>query len=992
MVDYPGILYSSQAAFMLPATTTLGSTGTVYSVVCQPDMPNSIKFDLLHATSLQSWLGWALQDPTETILYKTPPEYLTQYFGGWAKRLGINIYAYLQSEKPVLPLKYLLDGVVNVAFAKELKRLRAYAWQRVAHQITLAPVPDCPFPVPHIWDIGQIFNYSYWIPWESSTEDYDYFFIPVQVKAGIEDEFQDAMEEVLDGIDDIPTIEEATVLLEWSSSRCLVGDYSKSSSVWKEAARDMHISRQPLRAKATPVLRAPDEPRAAIMLTVPQTRAVKLIEKQVTEVCRKIPGNVYGISMGKLSRAFRKAISEAIRYIERDIRKEGITKPRWILERMLRYLSERFPGKPAWKYREIFSNLTLLHNGIWQSTERGHGLGMANALTTLMQHILFRMILNRIVKDDLPMTHVVHGLFYNDDAMITFGSEHDALLFIEHDGDVLEDCGIMRAEDKTVLGHMGKFVEIYSPPSFNVKDSYSKTLILSPFAACNITHAKEMVSSLAVLLSGTQLEHLIIDLVNFWGFEFYAEEWRYPTLFGGWYSPHYKEVRLDEWTNQDLSYTQWAAARAVIAPWHYHRYRRSKADDQPFVTPLDKLGLNLKVPEDSGLFMNRTLGYIRSRMGRIQIEQQTRKYWEQLRTHRSRIFSRETEHPGILQSLIDEVRSLYPTDKVYLPPIRDIIDAPEEEYLIREEHHHVPLPNPLLSYLRWHNQSEFTQVLPWPLPVKDKGDRFLPWEFMQNACDTWEIGGLIPRITGDEVPVEYRRGNQKALAIYKHPEHVAAIWHLAGFQGFPVYSRRSGLEKLAIDWIERCQDPIRGPWACRLALHAKLTPQNILDLTEDISQLEQAIGPVLADFSLRQEHRKAALERLQTPVPRAPKWNEGTLNGEPCSFMHRQYFAWKQGVPMTLTPDLEGWFSTLAGKEDLTHLAADTAICGITGELNISGTELTALEALIYEASGGQVEQSDGRFRISIPEPAWLGDGDDADDFMGFPWDPGGEP
>jgi hypothetical protein len=65
----------------------------------------------------------------------------------------------------------------------------------------------------------------------------------------------------------------------------------------------------------------------------------------------------------------------------RDLKKEGLTKPRFILKIILDELHLRWPKLKAFEYPEFFDSFKI--PGV--DAVRGHGQGMANALTTIMQ-------------------------------------------------------------------------------------------------------------------------------------------------------------------------------------------------------------------------------------------------------------------------------------------------------------------------------------------------------------------------------------------------------------------------------------------------------------------------------------------------------------------------------------------------------------------------------------------------------------------------------
>jgi hypothetical protein len=66
----------------------------------------------------------------------------------------------------------------------------------------------------------------------------------------------------------------------------------------------------------------------------------------------------------------------------RDLTKEGLTKPRNLLKIMLECIKKRFEDFPV--QPDFFDTYCVLVDGGNVYPPRGHGLGMANELTTLM--------------------------------------------------------------------------------------------------------------------------------------------------------------------------------------------------------------------------------------------------------------------------------------------------------------------------------------------------------------------------------------------------------------------------------------------------------------------------------------------------------------------------------------------------------------------------------------------------------------------------------
>ena len=66
----------------------------------------------------------------------------------------------------------------------------------------------------------------------------------------------------------------------------------------------------------------------------------------------------------------------------------------------------------------FYDNIIVEENGSEYRPTRGHGLGMANSLTTIMQIVIFNMTIGQmaLIKDFEPKK--IGALFLNDDAAV----------------------------------------------------------------------------------------------------------------------------------------------------------------------------------------------------------------------------------------------------------------------------------------------------------------------------------------------------------------------------------------------------------------------------------------------------------------------------------------------------------------------------------------------------------------------------------------------
>jgi hypothetical protein len=127
----------------------------------------------------------------------------------------------------------------------------------------------------------------------------------------------------------------------------------------------------------------------------------------------------------------------------RDIRKEGLTKPRILLKIMLEELKFRYPDLKAFECPEFWDSYIV--DGV--TPPRGHGLGMANALTTLMQIAIAQQAIEH--SDQAINPTECDFAFYNDDFIASFDSEEAMEIFLANEQDVFLGLGLIMNKEKS---------------------------------------------------------------------------------------------------------------------------------------------------------------------------------------------------------------------------------------------------------------------------------------------------------------------------------------------------------------------------------------------------------------------------------------------------------------------------------------------------------------------------------------------------------------
>jgi len=563
-------------------------TWSGHKPVWQGYSPEPIPFSKALAHEIQKEVMQAfLGNPLFYIVSDNIPDTARQE----VKRFICALDGYRASPRPVVPFKVLLDGILDEHFASYLKKVRTKAIVASGRGVfDEDPGPEYEMlPKYKIFDVGDIFNFKYWILWAQKPEgDIEYSKIEVDIDPEALDNFYQAAVSLLLKVKNknvpIPSITEREVLISNSSSSCLT-DTMKRSKVFKEKGKaHQAFSNSPLRGRLTYVQKAPCEVREAMTFPVSQTNSVKLIEKQVAAIMEHLDYSAYFKDSKKFDRKFKDFTDYRFFFFNRDLTKEGITKPRQLIWAMIDALEEVFPDFPAWKYRGIYDGWSYVdENDEEHQTKRGHGLGMANALTTFMQCVNFHAYM-----DELHISSNIDALFFNDDGSIGCENSLDLETYKDGEDEYLKKLGLIPKGTKTWFGNVCILCEKYSPSQMGEKISYVEYARRIPFSASCIIDAKALCNLTLDPYYGEPRWDLFTQLLEFFGTESGdIKEYTLPAKLGGWVNFIYGSVDISFLEMSELSQFE-LRGLACGAPQTKPKLF-SKQSDKIYITPLERL-------------------------------------------------------------------------------------------------------------------------------------------------------------------------------------------------------------------------------------------------------------------------------------------------------------------------------------------------------------------------------------------------------------------
>jgi hypothetical protein len=630
-------------------------------------------------------------------------------------RFYLCLDAYMKSNNPVMdPEEILRDALLVKGYASTLKKIRFKSFLKTFNLHLLDEDKDLekiPFYI--IKDIGDIFPFQHLPHWEEEVDDTQYYFIPVEIKESTLKEFEEEIFKILP--ETFERIDPKEILLETSSSTSLDPSLKKGKNyLLKEYRKLNRFSMSPLKGVRSVVQVGPENTRDAVILPVDQLNSIKLIDKNVWKIVEQSIFSAMCPNEDVQARRMNR-LGKSNFFLCRDIKKEGISKPRELIMAIKRALSRKYPKDEWIKFLDIYKDFTISIDNRDYKTLRGHGLGMANSLTTLMQIGIFNLTLKRI--KDTPDEYIfgkVDMLAYNDDFTAGFEEESDLWTYTEIEEEIMNELSLLRHKNKSFIGNYWVLCEIYSDRDLNKKNSYDLISIYQALACTNIVHAKDYMASLS-LSDNKILEDNLREIISYWGYEFSPLEVYYPYSCGGWFNKSLFGISLDlidieKYFSKEL---QRCFEAASTKP-------RIKSSGREYYHPILQMYEDLHlIPKEirEGLFIHTPVNFVRKKMTRVSLNPQSLKnYYKRLRKIRLNVYrSKKINFVDI-----DAFKSLYRKKFPYKDfisfsdPFTDEFEKVNyfEEYLYNSD-------TPLSSLIKYYYPGKIVDdILPNPLGIR----------------------------------------------------------------------------------------------------------------------------------------------------------------------------------------------------------------------------------------------------------------------------------
>lgn len=545
------------------------------------------------------------------------------------RRFLVSLDAYLMSPNPVLSDKFILIGATHVDFAKRLKRIKRKSiietWGANSFE-----TPSWWNDVPgyQICDIGDIFNYNYLLHWEVPTDDYKYGFIPVSIDDKMEERYKNALRAILPD-KAFRIIDPNEILVEIKSSACF--EKGNSSKHFLEKPRHLQFSKLRGTAKRSVIQVSPENVRDTVICQVEDLNTISLIDKQVLEVLSQMSGHIHLRSETRIDKLCRRLWKKQLYFVHRDLQKEGITKPRELLTWALEVLHELYPEVPAFEYIHFYTRYSIMVDGQILHPDRGHGLGMANSLTTLMQLAVDYLIREKLASHGMPFDY--QTLILNDDFVAGFPDLEAAENYWDYEDSIMRKLSLIREPSKSFVSR-DRFViaERYHDLDYVYdKTSYQIREALYALTCQNITHAKEYFISCQQYVKPHICMKFVKEVQSYWGYEFFPTESLYPYHVGGWINESINGVSLSLTRLEKMPHKSYLGRGAQAVKSRL----RKRSDGKIYRSPAHKLYKPETVEGYEEIFDYLPLGRIHEKYGRIGNDP---KFWDRLYKKRQKVF------------------------------------------------------------------------------------------------------------------------------------------------------------------------------------------------------------------------------------------------------------------------------------------------------------------------------------------------------------------
>jgi len=554
------------------------------------------------------------------------------------------------------------------SFTKELKKERTYGFLKYHLSSSIEKIPE---------DIRTTKSYEDTFPfdhlpfWKEEVNDLKESFTEVKINSETLEKFEEVLNNILPDIELVEPVVE-----KYRTTRCKTDSESTAWHFEEVIKRDptFTVKYDTVRS-IIPV--SPGNFRDAAILHPDSSYTINYLGKKILQILSSMENSAMNVNFENGWKNYNRILYKFSRkkkysYL-RDFKKCGLTMPREIISIVEKVLVKKYP-RQNFEYLNIYQNWRVYlkdyagqKDGYIQPP-RGHALGQANELTTLIQIVIHYMNLDRS-EEELGEPLKVDAVFWNDDSAFT-GSLNDLELYSTFDIALCDELGlIVKPEQTAILDGGILFMEQYtSLKNWDTNKDVKLELAIKDKMFCfNIVEAKHCIRSMSFDIIGNErLENSLQELISYWGYEFYRDEYLYSDILGGWlldiYNWHditfYNEVFV---TDELIPHMRGAlyAEQVKLDRFVLRKYKntlKKKEKWEPYSN--DYLIMNKKIKDE---ILNidsytRQSSYL-LKNGYVSISQKKMisRYWKTLLEERRKVFSKEKSLPMFIELINDAI-------------------------------------------------------------------------------------------------------------------------------------------------------------------------------------------------------------------------------------------------------------------------------------------------------------------------------------------------
>jgi len=651
-------------------------------------------------------------------------------------------------------------------------------------------------------DIGDVFNWQFMFNWKIPDPlDYLQGNTPLSYDKEMLNDLKNSLRRHLPLRKSFERVYESEVLMQQTSSTNINPKTFEKEKNWILRGSYNSFGNDGIKGFRSLTQTAVGQLRDSVLLPIDQLNSINLIDKQVYEIIQHMYGNNMVKDYGEFNKKLNHDRNKFSYFLCRDIKKEGITKPREIVKAMLEVLDEEYPDLKLGNYSGVYNSFTLSVDGKEIEMIRGHGLGMANSLTTLMQLAVFYLTVDRLSDQmNLEKKHIGCGSF-NDDNYIAAVNEDILNFYWDEEEYVFNGLGLIREPTKSFKGTDFVLCETYSE-NLSYKESYSRREVLGALCCSNIVAAKSLISSLSRSFNYDLLNFYINEIISYWGYEFHPSEVNMSSRCGGWLNFTGRGVSF-EIVNQEYNpYLKSFLEAGKITTLRKDKFKNRYPES--YCPPVTKLfGITNMPHEEANLLFNigdpKKLGkrFIRTSENKAR----NKSAYADLLNRRKTIFGKFIDERINLYEFEKGLIDSYPTiDFIPLETSRGYGELIPQPFELKDAIKGFKSANPKLAYLKKFFPDNIKEdVYPNPIP-------FLLGMRSINISETSEKRKLREEQFSSRSSIDFEELNKFSFKVtnnlenyYLNPRIVLALCANRYYNKFPIPGYKSENKKSIIE-------------------------------------------------------------------------------------------------------------------------------------------------------------------------------------------------